>query len=128
MTIPFIYEELTNEDVASPVQFWYISDFQRSYVVTGINDQQSGPMVSLAQNFPNPFRNTTSFNINLLDASDVVIDVFNVAGQLVKKFEYGQLQNGQHQLILNFDNLSEGVYSYKLFAGSSSFNGKMIAQ
>ncbi len=127
-TIPFVYEELTNEDVASPVQFWYIPDFQRSYVVTGINDQESGPMVSLAQNFPNPFRDVTQFNINLLRSSEVEIDVFNMAGQLVKKFEYGQLQNGPHQLTLNFDNLNKGVYFYKLFAGSSTFNGKMIAQ
>jgi len=127
-TIPFAYEELTNEDVASPVQFWYIPDFNRSYVVTGIDDQPNEPMASLAQNFPNPFRDVTQFNINLIRETNVEISVFNTAGQLVKKFDFGQMQNGPHQLTLNFENLNEGVYFYTFDAGISKFNGKMIVQ
>ncbi|OQX80509.1 MAG: hypothetical protein B6D64_03080 [Bacteroidetes bacterium 4484_276] len=127
-TVPFVYEELTDEDISLPVQFWYIPDFQKSYIITSINDKESGPLVSLAQNFPNPFRDVTNFNINLLEASGVDVSVFNTAGQLVKKFDFGRLQNGPHQLTLNFDNLNEGVYFYTFNAGSSSYNGKMIVQ
>jgi len=127
-TIPFVYEELTNEDVASPVQFWYIPDFSRSYIVTGTDDFEKVTVTSLAQNFPNPFKDVTSFNINLIRQSNVSISVFSIAGQLVKNFDFGQLQNGPHQLTLNFENLNEGVYFYKLHAGASTFNGKMIAQ
>jgi hypothetical protein len=127
-TIPFVYEELTDDDISSPVQFWYIPDFTRSYNVVGIGDEQSEPMVSLAQNFPNPFREITHFNINLLNASEVTISVFNTSGQLVKNFDFGQMQNGPHQLTLNFENLNEGVYFYTLNAGTSKFNGKMIVQ
>jgi hypothetical protein len=94
----------------------------------GIDEQQSEPMVSLAQNFPNPFRDVTHFNINLIRESNVSIHVFNIAGQLMKNFDFGQLQNGPHQLTLNFENLNEGVYFYTLDAGSSKFNGKMIVQ
>jgi len=127
-TIPFVYEELTDEDISAPVQFWYIPDFSRSYDVVGVNDETNEPLVSLAQNYPNPFRDETHFNINLISTSEVSINVFNTSGQLVKQFDFGQLPNGPHQLSLNFKNLTEGVYFYTLNAGASKFNGKMIVQ
>jgi len=127
-TIPFVYEELTDEDISAPVQFWYIPDFHRSYVITGVDDKQGEAMVSLAKNFPNPFRDVTRFNINLIRGCNVEISVFNTAGQLVKIFNFGHLQNGPHQLTLNFERLNEGVYFYTFNAGISSFKGKMIVQ
>ncbi len=127
-TIPFVYEQLVENDISGLCQFWYIPDFTRSYVVTGLENDRSKPLVSLAQNFPNPFSETTHFNINLLEKSDVNIEVFNVSGQLVKQFSFEQLSNGPHQLTLNFGNIKEGAYFYNLTAGKSIFNGKMIVQ
>jgi len=126
-TIPFVYEQLVENDISGLCQFWYIPDFERSYVVTGIDDR-SKPLVSLAQNFPNPFSETTHFNINLLEKSDVNIDVFNASGQLIKQFQFDQLANGPHQLTLNFENIKTGVYLYNLTAGNSKYNGKMIVR
>jgi hypothetical protein len=127
-TIPFVYEQLLENDISGPVQFWYIPDFERSYVVTGLEEERDEALVSLAQNFPNPFSETTHFNINLLEKSDVNIEVFNVSGQLVKQFYFEQLSNGPHRLTLNFENIKEGAYFYNLTAGKSKYNGKMIVQ
>jgi len=127
-TIPFAYQELTNENISEPVQFWYIPDFQRSYILTGVEEDSREPLVSLAQNFPNPFSETTHFNINLLKKCDVSIEVCNVSGQLIKQFHFNQLANGPHQLTLHFGNIKAGVYFYNLKAGESKYNGKMIVQ
>ena len=127
-TIPFAYEQLEGGDIAAPVQFWYIPDFERSYTVTAIDEVNKEPLVSLAENFPNPFSETTHFNINLLRKSDVKIDVYNVSGQLIEQFNFDQLSNGPHQLTLNFGNIKHGIYFYTLTAGNSKFNGKMIVQ
>lgn len=124
-TIPFVYQQVPT-NISEPVQFWYIPDFQRSYTVTGINESMDKPLVTLAQNYPNPFSETTHFNINLLKRSDVNIHVFNLSGQMIKQFAYSQLPNGPHQLTLNFENIKSGIYFYELIAGDSKYTGKMI--
>lgn len=127
-TIPFVYEELDGFDISLPVQFWYIPDFTRNYVVTRINEDRDQSRIIASQNFPNPFRNETNFNINLLEESEVEISVFNTAGQLVKTFDFGTLGNGPHQLTLKFQDLNDGIYFYSLKAGKSLVNGKMIVK
>ena len=127
-TIPFVYEEMTSSDISLPVQFWYIPDFTRSYVVTRINEDPDQSTVIASQNFPNPFRGETHFNINLLEESDVEVSVYNTAGQLVKAFDFGSLGNGPHQLTLKFQDLNDGIYFYSLRAGETSVNGKMIVK
>jgi hypothetical protein len=126
-TIPFVYEMLSNDDVSSPVQFYYIPDFEKSYVVTGVNEK-GGPVSSEIQNFPNPCSDYTNINVNLVQASDVSIQVYNTLGQKVKEFDYGMLSNGPHRLTLNVESLDEGVYFYTLIAGNSKYGGKMIVQ
>lgn len=125
-TIPFVYETLENLDISNPVQFHYISDFQRSYTFTALEDNK--PLVSSVQNFPNPFSGVTGFNINLLYKSDVQIEVFDVSGSLVNYKSFSQLNNGPHRLEIDCNQLSQGVYFYNISAGESVFTGKMIIQ
>lgn len=128
-TIPFVYEELTNLDISLPVQFWYIPDFTRSYdIVTRTGENTKLPRVTVSRNFPSPFRDETRFNINLLEKSEVEVGIFNTAGQLVETFDFGALENGPHQITLRFKNLNNGVYFYRLKAGETCVNGKMIVQ
>jgi hypothetical protein len=127
-TIPFVYEELTNLDISLPVQFWYIPDFTRSYVITRTNENMELPRITVSQNYPSPFRDETHFNINLLERSEVAVNVYNTAGQLVKRFDFGILGNGPHQITLKFKDLKNGVYFYSLTAGNSTINGKMITK
>ncbi len=126
-TIPFVYELLEGFDIGAPVQFCYIPDFERSYTITSI-EQEDQPMVSFTQNYPNPFRGTTYFNINLINKCDVSIDVYSVSGKLVHQCRFGDLSNGPHRLSLDCGHLEKGVYSYSLVAGSSEYNGKMIIE
>jgi hypothetical protein len=127
-TIPFVYEEMDQMDISLPVQFWYIPDFTRTYVVTRINEESENPLATASQNFPNPFRDETRLNINLLQESQVSVDVFNTLGQLIESFNFGKLRNGPHQITLNLQDLNEGIYLYTLKAGESMLSGKMIVK
>jgi hypothetical protein len=127
-TIPFVYEELTDFDISLPVQFWYIPDFIRSYVVTRIADRPEQSTIIASPNFPNPFRDETHFNINLLEESKVEVNIYNTAGQLIKIFDFGSLGNGPHRLTLKFENLNDGIYFYSLRAAETTVNGKMIVK
>jgi hypothetical protein len=128
-TIPFVYQELDNSlDISLPVQFWYIPDFTRNYVVTRIDENPSQALASASQNFPNPCRNETRLNINLLQESEVEVNIYNTSGQLIKVFDFGSLDNGPHQITLKLPDLNDGIYFYSLKAGESVMNGKMIVK
>lgn len=128
VTIPFIYQEMTQLDPGLPVQFWYIPDFERDYVITGISEEEIVSGGIIARNYPNPFHKTTTFNINLLRGSDVMIEVYNLTGQRVSNFDFGYLPNGPHQLSLNLEDLTSGVYFYSVVANNSRYTGKMVAE
>ena len=128
-TIPFAYEELTSLDPSLEVQFYYIPDYTRLYtdILTGTDDEEYSAIVSLGQNYPNPFHDVTSLNINLLKSSKVSVGIYSITGQLVRHFDFGHLRNGPHKLQLQLHDIIEGVYFYTLTAGNSKFTGKMIA-
>ncbi|MFC2101998.1 T9SS type A sorting domain-containing protein [Bacteroidota bacterium] len=126
-TIPFAYQAMTGVDPDLPVQFWYIPDFEKSYVVTGI-DPASGPLASGIQNYPNPCSDITNININLLQASDVSITLYNTLGQKVREYNFGMLSNGPHKLTLELKSLDRGAYFYTMVAGRSNYSGKMLVE
>lgn len=63
----------------------------------------------LAKVFPNPFSDVTYVRLNLTEATDVEMVVYNAMGQLIAEKAYGQLSG---DTILPFDggNLAEGMY------------------
>jgi len=64
-------------------------------------------------------------------ASDVRLEVFNVLGQAVKTLHSGQLSPGVHNFEWdatndNYDQVSSGVYFYKLSTEFNSQTKKML--
>jgi PKD repeat protein len=86
---------------------------------------------SLAQNYPNPFNPSTTIEYSLPTASQVVIEVFNVAGQKVKTLVDGPIEAGVHStawdgLEENGTTAASGIYFYRLRAGTYSETRKML--
>lgn len=127
-TIPFVYEELNNLDISQPVQFYYIPDFKKSYVITRVDDNVLEPNFTVSKSYPSPFRNETNLNINLLEKSNIKVSVYSTTGQLVKTIDFGTLCNGPHQITLNLSDLTSGIYFYSISNGSSSIAGKLIKE
>jgi hypothetical protein len=80
---------------------------------------------SLAQNYPNPFNPSTTIEFSLPIRSAYKLDVYNVAGQLVKEF-VGTENAGTHQIVWDASSNASGIYFYKVVAGNFTDTKKMV--
>jgi photosystem II stability/assembly factor-like uncharacterized protein len=80
----------------------------------------------LSQNYPNPFNPSTTIEFDLPKASNVMIEVYNIAGQKVQTLLNENIAVGNHQVEFNAEYLSSGVYFYKIAAGEFQDVKKMI--
>lgn len=80
---------------------------------------------SLTQNYPNPFNPSTMIQYTIADAQKVELKVFDILGREVQTL-VNDIQNpGSYNVMFNAQNLSSGVYFYRLTAGSFSDIRKM---
>jgi hypothetical protein len=72
----------------------------------------------LSQNYPNPFNPATTIRFSIPKEELVTLKVYNFIGEEVATLVNEIKQVGNYYLTFNADNLSSGVYLYKLKAGS----------
>lgn len=106
---------------------------QLSPVPVSNDDHGAGsvPMVSLKQNFPNPFNPKTGISFTLAQAGNVSLEVYNVKGQKVKTLLSDYKNAGEHRLEWNgTDDMnrpqSSGIYYYRLINAQKTISKKMI--
>ncbi|MBN1481752.1 T9SS C-terminal target domain-containing protein [candidate division KSB1 bacterium] len=81
----------------------------------------------LEQNYPNPFNPTTTIEFSLPRHHTVSLKIYNTLGQLVHTLaENEPYEAGVHLLYIRTDNLSSGVYFYRITAGDWSCSRKMM--
>ncbi len=84
----------------------------------------------LSQNYPNPFNPSTLIKYSLPVESGVRIILTNSIGEVVKEIIPGVQQAGVHELVVNSNNLSSGIYFYTIEAvfkdGNFRASKKMI--
>ncbi|MCB9503767.1 MAG: T9SS type A sorting domain-containing protein [Deferribacteres bacterium] len=78
---------------------------------------------SLSQNYPNPFNPSTKIRFALPQATNVRLEIFNTAGQCVRKLVDKSYASGSYEIIWDARNdsgqtVANGVYFYVLRAGS----------
>ncbi len=81
---------------------------------------------NLFQNYPNPFNPTTTIRYDILKAGDVQIAVYDVLGKEVNRLVNSKHSPGKFEVNFNADNLSSGMYYYKITAGDFVAVKKMI--
>ncbi len=89
------------------------------------------PDYHLAQCYPNPFNPTTTIRYSLPRRADVTLAVFNALGQKIATLVSGSRPAGSHQAVwdgtnANGDEVSAGVYFYRLEAGDFVASRKMV--
>ena len=74
----------------------------------------------LKQKYPNPFNPTTTIQFEMSSSANVVLEVFNIAGQRVHSYTPGRINDGVHSYIFDAANLSSGMYLYRLSADNAT--------
>jgi hypothetical protein len=107
-----------------------VKDFKRTNCGTEVlaNAEMETPQITkalaeipkefaLLGNYPNPFNPSTAVVFNLPESAQVMLQVYNVTGQLVKLISSQSYSAGANQRIeLNMSDLGSGLYVYRLTA------------
>jgi len=78
------------------------------------------------QNSPNPFNPTTSITFNLPEPGKVIINIFNINGQLVDHLANEFFDAGRHTVYWDGSGFSAGVYLCNVKFGDFSKTMKMM--
>ncbi len=81
---------------------------------------------ALNQNYPNPFNPVTQITFSLAKETHVKLEVYNAIGQRVATLINEHKNSGYHQVGFHAENLSSGVYLYRLTTESFSKDRKMM--
>ena len=120
----YLYATLTDDSSASDRDTITINVSGAS----AIADMMKGipKTYKVAQNFPNPFNPVTTIVYGLPRASEVKIEVYNIAGQIVMSLEDGYKPAGYHKVTFDATQLASGLYFYRVQAGKFNKIMKMI--
>ena len=100
-----------------------------TYLLGSIEDesQKTTPTrFELTSVYPNPFNSTAVVRFNIDRESKVEIGLYDIAGREALRVQVGQLRSGSHEIILEGDNLSAGVYLLQLKADERTTSQKIV--
>jgi hypothetical protein len=83
-------------------------------------------VLRISQNHPNPFNGQTSIPFLLSAPGPVMLEVFNALGQKVLEHDHGYMDAGAHTIRLSGENLSSGMYFYRLRGAAISETKRFI--
>jgi len=92
--------------------FWIKKTNEIGYLPVSENVIKSNDEITFSC-FPNPFNPLTTIKFSISNSTKVLLQIFNVKGQLVKTLLNDEIQSGEHSIIWDADNQASGVYFYK---------------
>ncbi len=103
---------------SDPVEVDYEWLSSASTEITPANDTFSGI-------YPNPFNPSTTLKFGIANDEHVVLDIYNLRGQLVRTLDQGKMKAGWHEVTWNGmdgenHSVGSGIYLFRLKAGSYS--------
>ena len=81
--------------------------------------------VTLRSNYPNPFRGATTISYGLPSNDEVLLEVYNIAGQKVATLVNQQQPAGVHEVTFDAAGLASGMYMYRIQVGNVVKTGNM---
>jgi hypothetical protein len=108
-------EPIMRNQIVRDVIDWFTNDTN-----IDITEVDEVPAVnSLAQNYPNPFNPTTTIEFSLEKKGAARLEIYNVAGQLVRTLVDGVKDAGPHRIVWDGRNnegikVASGIYLYRI--------------
>ena len=96
--------------------------FRHGAMTTGLNAITEFSL----SNSPNPFNPSTQIVVELPEASDVELSIYNSLGQHVKTLINKPMAKGRHKARFNADNLPSGLYISLLRTNKKVITNKML--
>jgi len=93
--------------------------------ISSLMDQKTREF-SLNQNFPNPFNPATTISYQLPVAGQVELSIFDSNGKLVQTLVRQFQPAGFYRVEWKADNMSSGIYFYRVVAGENSWCKKCM--
>jgi hypothetical protein len=96
----------------------------------GINEYGVGlstPPLSLVQNFPNPFKSSTTFRYRVSESAPVTLTIYDLSGKKVAVVVNERKNEGSYEVVFNAENLSSGIYIANLSSGAKTMQSIKIA-
>ncbi|MCX6250990.1 MAG: T9SS type A sorting domain-containing protein [Bacteroidetes bacterium] len=94
----------------------------------GNDDNKQKAVNSVSQNMPNPCHGITKIDVNLLKASTLSLDVYDLMGKKLLTQDMGPVQSGAHQFTIDGSRLTPGIYLYMVKMDNQAISGKMIVE
>ncbi|NKB68383.1 MAG: T9SS type A sorting domain-containing protein [Candidatus Latescibacteria bacterium] len=116
---------------AATSQGVYRIDSRAEATAVGENRTDTPAAFTLAANYPNPFNSQTAIRFGLPFKSQVLLSVYNSAGQKLIDLVDAELAAGPHSIHWNGrdeagGDLASGVYLYRLQSGGNSATRKLL--
>ncbi|MDP2209481.1 MAG: T9SS type A sorting domain-containing protein, partial [Bacteroidota bacterium] len=83
-----------------------------------VNDDPIIRRFSLSQNYPNPFNSQSVVSYEIPELSYVKLNIYDVLGRERSRLVDGYQQAGRYDLKILSENLSSGIYFYRLETAS----------
>ena len=96
-------------------------------ILTGIENDKTIPgQFILYQNYPNPFNPSTVIRYTIPETGFVKLKILNILGQEIRTLVNATQTAGEYKITFNAQNLSAGVYFYRLETGTFTQTKKLI--
>jgi len=96
-------------------------------LVTGIEEEFALPQsFNLSQSYPNPFNPSTTIEFSLPCSGYVMLQVFNILGEVVATLVNEELNVGTYTTQWNASGVASGVYFYKMRTGEFVDTKKLL--
>ncbi len=119
-----------DENVAPGNNFYRLKqiDFDGSFTFTNIAHVNMAPPDEfyLGQNYPNPFNASTIIPFSVTKRTHLQISLHNIQGKEIQLLANKVFKSGLYEIILNMQNLSTGLYFYRLRSRDVTLTRKMV--
>lgn len=105
-----------------------IIDGKQYGTIVNVDEQKTQQLSEyyISQNYPNPFNGQTVINYYVPKTSAVKIIVYDILGRIVAKLVDDIKPPGKYESRFNANDLSSGIYVYRITANNYSQTKKML--
>ena len=91
-------------------------------------DEYTSSIANVTQNYPNPFSDVTYIKVQTAKKTELKLEVCKLEGREVVKINKGKVGIGTHTFTVTSDNLTPGIYVYRIIADDKLVTGKMVVE